>query len=289
MVCPKCGAQIKRFELSPNCKSCGVNMFYYSQEQELARDAKRTELEFANARALVAKLKGNFIGGKVPISRIVFLVLTVAVMCIPYFSINISLPMAEIGFSTGLVGAYQIYDSSAYMAFLPLFRLKIGGAVTVAAFINMALFLITALIVVAMLVVFLLSFINIRKSAKSLAVLSFVGIVTNLGAFAAMLVAKLSAQGYDGLNVSFCFGSLVCAAMLLVYAILNISMAKNGSPAPLRDVDVKRIELYKQYKKKELDLDSLPLPIYETPEEREKRLNAIPGYKKEEKEGEQNG
>ena len=126
MICPKCGAEIKRFDLAPNCKVCGVNMFYYSQEIELARDAKRTELEFAGARALVAKLKGNFVGGRIQISRMVFFILSIAVMCIPYFSIRISLPMSEIGFSTGLVGAYQIYSSSVYNSFLPLLKLKIG-------------------------------------------------------------------------------------------------------------------------------------------------------------------
>ena len=48
MKCPKCNKEIGRFELAPDCKHCGVNIFYAQQEALLTEDAKRCELEFAS-------------------------------------------------------------------------------------------------------------------------------------------------------------------------------------------------------------------------------------------------
>ena len=284
-VCPKCGVEIKRFDLAPNCKKCGVNIYYYSQEKVLSTDAKRTELESADARALVARIKGNFIGGKVQIARIVFMVLAIAVMCIPYFTIKIKLPMSEIGFSTGIVGVYQIVSNSVYSIFPALFKVRLGGDLTTATVVNMALFIVVALILVAMLVVMILSFLDIKKYAKILAGLSFAGIAADIAAFAAMLFARscASGNGLSGITVSFAFGSLASIAMLLVFAILNLKLAKTGVEIVTSEVDKKRIELYKQYKAGTLDLDTLPLPIFETDEEREKRENMIAGGKKKKK------
>lgn len=283
-VCPKCGVEIRRFDLAPNCKKCGVNIYYYSQEKVLSTDAKRTELEAADAKALVARLKGNFVGGKVQIARIVFMVLSIAVMCIPYFSIKIKLPMSEIGFSTGIVGVYQIVSSSVYSIFPALFKVRPGGELTTATAVNMVLFVLAALIVAAMLVIMILSFLNIKKYAKVLAGLSFAGIAADIAAFAAMLFARscASGNGANGITVSFAFGSLASLAMLLVFAILNINIARNDVKIVISEADKKRIELYKQYKAGTLDLDTLPLPIFETDDEREKREN-LSGGKKEKK------
>lgn len=285
-ICPKCGVEIKRFDLAPVCKQCGVNIYYYAQEKVLSTDAKRTELESADARALVARIKGNFIGGKVQIARIVFIVLSIAVMCIPYFSIRIRLPMSEIGFSTGIVGVYQIISSSVYNIFPALFKVRLGGELTTAAVLNMALFVVVALILVAMLVVMIISFLNIKKYAKVLAGLSFAGIAADIAAFAAMLFARscVSGSGMSGITVSFAFGALASIAMLVVFAVLNLKLAKTGVEIFVSEVDKKRIELYKQYKAGELDLDTLSLPIFETDEEREKRENMIAGGKKKKKE-----
>lgn len=283
MVCPKCGVEIKRFDLAPNCKNCGVNIYYYSQEKILSTDAKRTELEAADARVLVAKIKGNFIGGKVQIARIVFMVLSIAVMCIPYFSLKLKMPMSEIGFSTGLVGVYQIYSSSVYNIFPALFKLKIGGGLTFAATVNMALFVLVALVLVAAFVVMIISFLNIKKYAKVLAGLSFGGIALDIAVFVFMLVGRNAAAGLEGVSVPFGFGSLASIAMLAVFAALNIILAKKGVEITIPEVDKKRIELYKQYKAGTLDLDTLPLPVFETDEEREKRENMISGGKKKKK------
>ncbi|MCR5783530.1 MAG: hypothetical protein K6G90_12455, partial [Clostridia bacterium] len=62
MKCPKCGGEIPFYNLKPNCKYCGVNIMYFTQEEGLVRDAKRTELEGAAARMIIARVKAEFIG-----------------------------------------------------------------------------------------------------------------------------------------------------------------------------------------------------------------------------------
>ena len=69
MKCPKCNKEIGIFELAPNCKHCGVNIFYAQQEALLTEDAKKCELEYATFHILTAKLKTAFIGGKIQIMR----------------------------------------------------------------------------------------------------------------------------------------------------------------------------------------------------------------------------
>ena len=70
MKCPKCGGEIPFYDLKPNCRHCGVNIMYYTQEAGLIRDAKRTELEGAVARMVIARVKAAFIGGKLQIFRV---------------------------------------------------------------------------------------------------------------------------------------------------------------------------------------------------------------------------
>ena len=49
------------------------------------------------------------------------------------------------------------------------------------------------------------------------------------------------------------------------------------------ETDIKRIEIYKKIKAGEITYDDLPLPVFETPEEREKRENALAGTSKKAK------
>ena len=91
MKCPKCGGEIPFYDLHPNCKHCGVNIYYYSQDALLARDAKRTELEAAVARMVVARIKASFIGGGLQIIRMVAIIATIASLLLPIGAVKRSL------------------------------------------------------------------------------------------------------------------------------------------------------------------------------------------------------
>ena len=104
MHCPKCGGEIPFYDLRPNCSHCGVNIMYYSQHAGLTEDAKRTELEAAAARMVIARIKAAFIGSKEAIARLVLTLGAVAVLLLPFASVNYTVPFFDKTLSAGLLG-----------------------------------------------------------------------------------------------------------------------------------------------------------------------------------------
>ena len=92
MKCPKCGGEIPFYNLKPNCRYCGVNIMYFTQEEGLVRDAKRTELEGAAARMIIARVKAEFIGSGLVIARLVLALVAVAALLVPFGSVSYALP-----------------------------------------------------------------------------------------------------------------------------------------------------------------------------------------------------
>ena len=283
MVCPNCGTQIKRFDLSPNCKKCGIHIMYFTQERDLARDAKKTELEFAKARALVARIKAAYIGGKLPIMRLVFLVLSIGALVIPYGSISIGLPYYSQEISVGAIGAYNLVSSGFYSKLMSLGSLGIAEKPGQLTFIWVVLFVLAVLAVVGMLVAYLLAFIKLQRGHKALAVLSGIAIVFNAAAAVMPFLITKEAANYSFISAKNGFGAFVSIAVLAVFFAVNVIMFNRNAQPIIKDVDVKRIELASKVKKGEVQLDDLPVPIFETEEEKQARLNALAGIKKEKK------
>lgn len=254
---------------------------YYTQENDLARDAKRTELEFANARVLVAKLKANFIGGKVPIARLVFMLLCVAALIVPFMSAKLTLPMYSGGISVGGIGIYNMINDSMYTQLLNFLKAGIAGDAALKVLIGLALFAVVVLGAAAMLIIYLLSFINIKSFAKKLFICSLIFAGVDIVAFVWGFIAKGTADAYGFLTISAGFGALVSLLTLAVFAFLNKKIMDDETPLPVKEVDYKRIEIYKKYKAGEISLDDLTMPIFETEEERQARLDALAGKKKE--------
>lgn len=281
--CPKCAAPIKWYDLSPNCKKCGVHIMYYTQEQDLMRDAKRTELEFARARVLVSKLKTNFIGGKYAITRLVFMLLSVGVLCIPFADIVISLPYWTGKISVGGIGIYSMISDSMYTLFFDFLKCGLAEGVALKGFITLAIFAGLVLLVAAMLIVYLLSFLNIRKYSRVLYIMTAIAGGLDLVSVIWVLMSKNSAAAYECVDFSLGFGGFVAFAVFGVFFALNFIIRKKDEPVPIKDVDLQRIEVYKKIKEGSLDIDTLSVPIFETEEERLARENALAGKPKEKK------
>ena len=64
-----------------------------------------------------------------------------------------------------------------------------------------------------------------------------------------------------------------------------LPLAKNGIEPTYSENDIKRKELLKKVRAGEVDLDSLPLPIFESEEEHEERMKALEEALKAEEEG----
>ena len=274
MVCPNCGAEIGRFDLAVHCKKCGVNLYFATQEKLLSEDAKRCELEFASARAFTAKLKAAFIGSAPAIARIVFTVLCVAVLLIPFGSLKAHLPLYEAGVSFGGIGIYQSY-SSGWLLLLPDYlKVEATHDLALKSIMLLGAIVLIALTAVAMLLSEILSFINIKRGAKAMRNISVIGIVFSVLSVVFSVMISSAAKDFTTLDVkaSMGFGGFACAAMFVGMMIINITFIKRDIKPVVKDIDLQRIEIHKKVKAGLVSLDDLPLPILESEEEKEARL-----------------
>ena len=270
MKCPKCNKEIGRFELAPNCKNCGVNIFYARQEALLMEDAKRCELEYATFHILTAKLKNAFIGGKIQIMRIVAMVLAIGAIFVPFATVEANFSLFSAKLSFGAFGIYQAFTDGTLKAVFDL------GSYTPTLTASLLLLLgLIALIFICGLGVFvtlILSFINIQNTAKKAQIFSAAGMVFSTIAFALSLVFPQLISDIPFIYFEFGIGSVICLAVLLFIFVLNrLIVAKNIQPE-IKEIDLERVKIKKQIKNGEIAYADLPLPVLESEEEREKRL-----------------
>lgn len=271
MKCPNCGGEIGRFELDPNCKHCGVNIFYYTQNTMLARDAKRCELENASLRIFVSKLKTAFIKGALPISRIVFSVLTLCAILVPFADAKLALPVVSKSLSFGGIGLFQAFSDGTLSA-----ALAFRECADIDAFFIKALLLVLAMVLIVLagatiLVTEILSFINIQKTARIMRTVSVLGMVFSVFGAVMSFVLGNSAD-VSIIKTTFGFGAFVALAMFIADFVINNLFIKRKIQHVAKEVDLQRIAMRKRVKAGEVSLDDLPLPVFESDEEREKRL-----------------
>ena len=175
----------------------------------------------------------------------------------------------------GLIGAIQAFQNGLLLKTPQLLQSALFSKQALAATVDFGCLLLVAVIDVIMLVFYILSFFNLTNSTKRMRNLSLVGIAVSLLGFAVPLVMKLITPDSALASVSFGFGGLLCAAMFLVQFFLNRALLKKGIEPTYREFDPKRRELLHQVRRGEVDIDSLPLPIYESKEEHEERMKAL--------------
>ncbi len=277
MKCPKCNKEIGRFELSPNCKNCGVNIFYAQQKELLTEDAKKCELEYASFHILVSKLKNAFIGGKIQIMRIVAMVLAIGAIFVPFATVEANFSLFSAKFSFGAFGIYQAFTDGTLNAVLNLYEYT--PELTISLLVLLALIVLIFLSGFGVFITLILSFINIQKMAKKAQILSAIGIAFSVMSFVLSLALPKIVFDKAFVSVEFGFGSIACIAVLLFIFILNkLIVTKNIKPE-IKEIDLQRVEIRKQIKSGELSYSDLPVPVLESEEEKEKRLR-----EKEEKE-----
>lgn len=285
MNCPKCGGEIKFYNLKPNCKYCGVNIMYYTQESDLVRDAKRTELEFAKARIIGAKLKNAFIAGALPIIRIITTLLCVGALVIPFADFIYKIPLFELKFSFGGLGLYNIYNDGLLMQFKTLldsslFSKSAGGMIVI-----LTAFLVIVFAVVAVFVLTLLSFINNKLLSRWIANISFCTAAFCIITFFISLGVKNSVSDTSFVSVSLGFGAFVSAAVLVVNGVISFLISRKDVELKVREHDFDRVDLLRAIKNGDINIDDLSLPVFETDEEKEKRLKDLEEALKNEGEG----
>ncbi len=269
MRCPNCNGKIGTFELSANCKHCGINIFYSQQEELLARDAKKCELEYATFHILSAKVKNAFFGGPIQILRIVAMLCAIGSIFIPFASVQVQLPLFTSKLTVSAFGVYQAVSDGIISAVVGLnsYMPELFGNV----FAISILFLLTFLFGFGVFVALVLSFLNIKKSAKISCVFSLIGAL--LCVVSQVLSLGLSAKAADTfVTAQWGIGATVCGIILLFIFVLNLLVIKKDIKPILKDVDIQRVEIRKKVKLGEISIDDLPVPILESEEERQKRI-----------------
>ena len=130
-----------------------------------------------------------------------------------------------------------------------------------------------------MFITLVLSFINIHKTAKIAQVLSGIGIVFSTASFWLSISLSKILSFVPFVSARFGIGSIICVVVLIFIFVLNkLIIVKNIQPE-IKEIDLERVKIRKQIKNGELSYDDLTLPVLESEEEKEKRLQ-----EKEEKE-----
>ncbi len=280
MKCPKCGVEIARFDLSPNCKKCGVHIMYYTQEEDLRRDAKKTELEFTAARLLVAKIKAAYIKGKAAILRIVFLLLGVASLLLPLYNIKLSFPWWEYEISIGALGIYNIVTDSLWTIFNAFADIGVGKVLFVIMLVSLVLLVLTALSLVGCLGAWLLSFVNIRKTAKTAVAFGIPAILFQIVGTVLSFIAVNLSGAIEFVTITPLFGGILSVILISAFIATNIALINNTPEITIKDADRKRLEIKEKLKHGEITLDELPLPIVEDEKEEITKNNKKRGKKK---------
>ncbi len=265
MKCPNCNGEIGRFELAPECKHCGVNIFYSQQEKLLAEDAKRCELEFASFRILKAKIKSSFIGGPVRIMRMVAMLMAIGFIFIPVVTLSVELPMFSSQISLGAFGVYQAVSGGELSVFLSLAEYLPGLSPAFAAL--AVIFVLIFLMGFGVFVALVLSFLNLNRSAKVCCGFSVAGFALSVAAcILSLLMPSIAEPTF--ITAKSGFGAFTLAAVfVLIFALNFITLKKNFKPE-ISETDLKRVETMKKIKAGEITFDELPLPVFESEEER---------------------
>ncbi len=280
MKCPKCGVEIARFDLSPNCKKCGVHIMYYTQEEDLRRDAQKTELEFTSARILVAKIKAAYIQSKTVIFRFVFLLLSICSLLLPLYNIKLSFPWWEYEISLGALGVYNMFNDSLWTMFSAFSDIGVGKTLFVITLVSLGLLVLTVLALAGCLVVWLLAFLDIKKTAKISVGFAVPAILAGIGSTVLSFIAVNLSGAIEFVSVKPMFGGILTVLITAAFMATNIALINNTPEIPVKEADRKRLEIKEKLKKGEITLDDLPLPIVEEEKEEEAASEKKRGKKK---------
>ncbi|MBR6779710.1 MAG: hypothetical protein IKM24_01665 [Clostridia bacterium] len=289
MVCPKCGVPIKRFDLAPNCKQCGVHIMYYTQEEDLARDAKLCELEFAKTRAFVDKIKVGFVKNRFSLARMIIIIVGIAFLFIPYSDISAALPLRSFEFTLSGWGIYKLVSDGLLMQLPNILNSEIASELTGFLLAEIAVFLVAFLALLGVFCTCLIGFLNVRKSCRVMIGFSCAaGILCIAGAVLAFILQS-KAAAYSMFSASVGAGFFTMTALLVVLIVVNVLLYRDNPQPQTKPIDLERIAILKKVKSGEVSIDDLSLPVCYSEEEELARTQFIGTSKKKAKKSKKGG
>ena len=236
---------------------------YYTQEEDLARDARKTELEFATARFLLARLKAAFLSGKASWCRLIFLVLSVAALLLPHYNVNFSFPWWNYEISLGALGIYNMISDAVWKIFPALGSIGVGEGIFLLTVCSLILLAVTVICILFSIGAWIFSFVNIKKSAIVSVVFTSIAMLSQISGFVISFIAANLSGSIEFVTVKPLFGGLLGVCTLLGVLISSILLVSSEPQIVLSDADRKRLEIKKRLAAGEITLDELPLPIAE--------------------------
>lgn len=265
--CPKCEYHLKLRDWRPNCPSCGVNLVYYGMEERLLADANKAEAEHSHFQKKFDRVKASFVGSKFAIARIIFTILPIAFLFLPWAKIFIKAPYID---TTVNVNMIKVGMKVAEMDFGALFELmgsKIVGTPFIMFFGALVCILLVAVIALVELILLFLS-----CSPKGIArniTLASAGLV--LTGAATIMFTKFNAyfatnfpSAYSG-NLEF--GIFVLMAAFVVVILINAIIGKVGIEVKYKQTYICGIPSQEYFAAKDAGIDVLALQLHVTEQE----------------------
>ncbi len=91
-TCPKCGKELRIWNVKAECPACGTNIPNYNWEERLEKDADMAEYTFAKFHYKMANFKSAVVGSKMRIARLVLTFAPLIALVLPLYSFTLSLP-----------------------------------------------------------------------------------------------------------------------------------------------------------------------------------------------------
>ena len=296
--CPHCDRRLRLTDWKPNCPGCGVNLMFYGFEERFYEDAKRSELSMASMRVGSKRTKAGLAGSFWAKARLIVMALPLASLLLPWGSLSAQMPFGAQKWQAGLLGFMNLFMGSAaespYLLSvwgkdfagkgevkellaqgLPFLQSMWGGEWGFLFQRGIVLFgaaALAALLALLVLIFSLFSFTSLKRLSVTAGVLSVLGALTCAGGFAAGIVLQNAsgALGNPLFSGAMGYGALLGLAMFVCTATANFMLAKKGVQVEFAEGDVERREIWQKLKRGEIQLDSLPYPVVETDETRER-------------------
>lgn len=273
MECPKCHHKIGKLDWGQNCKSCGVNLMYYNLEQRLEEDAKLTELSFAKTRIFAAKVKAAFVGGALQIIRLVMLFGCIGLLMIPFSTLKISTALYSQKFTFNALECYNAFSKGTLDGLGSVSGSAVFGDMAAKSQLLYYIILALAVVCILQLLLVIISMVKPRAFSGVVAAVSVLGIGGSVFSVVTVFQLSSAAQSAGSLAaVSNGFGAYAAALGFAVMLTLNLIMAIKGIEVKYKPGDLYRVEVGRKLKAGNVKLAELPLPVFETDEEKAERL-----------------
>lgn len=162
--CPKCGKELKLWNVRAECPSCGVNIPNYNWEQRLNDDADVAEKSFARLHYKFHNFGSATVGSTLRIIRLICTFLPLIALVLPLANLTVNLPFYS---SQGTVSFLSIVlkivdDTSVIGLLMALTKGEILGTISTNLLISIAGMVLAVVFGVLNFFVLLISALNLR-------------------------------------------------------------------------------------------------------------------------------